>query len=276
MIKYNVRYSINKGNGSIEFTEGKQGTVNASYETGLKEGGVINGVLEGNTLRGNFHNKGNNSSGLIEIVFDENGFNAKWKQGLEPGPMRGKWTGSLNAEPVKETTTGCRPIGIYSAIFDEDEELIESYEAGEKPALIAIGFFDTHLKDTYDEWYGFVGYIVTNTIDKYRTESVLFMDKTGQTASAHDMGGEAMYEDDLNLVEYFQELYPAEWEKIQEVLWEYFQLTEEDEDSDELYLTCANDIPENIRLSTMFSGDMLDLEEVKTSSGTSVGFMITL
>ena len=53
MIKLNEQYSINNGQGSIVFSEGNKGTINAVYEIkGKKDTGVINGVLEGNLLKG--------------------------------------------------------------------------------------------------------------------------------------------------------------------------------------------------------------------------------
>jgi hypothetical protein len=91
MIQYNKAYSINNGQDSILFKEGKGNTVTGEYQ-----GGTLTGAMEGNILKATYHNQKNNSVGLIEITFHENGFNAKWKQGLEPGPMRGKWKGFLN------------------------------------------------------------------------------------------------------------------------------------------------------------------------------------
>ena len=97
MIKLNEEYSINSGQGTIVFNEENKGTVNAEYEIqGNKGKGKINGVLENNILTGTFHVDA--AAGLIEFTFTENGFDAKWKQGIEPGPMKGKWTGSLNSQ----------------------------------------------------------------------------------------------------------------------------------------------------------------------------------
>jgi hypothetical protein len=97
MIKLNEEYSINSGQGTIVFTEGNKGTVNAEYEIqGNKGKGKINGTLENNILSGTFHV--DSAAGLIEFTFTENGFDAKWKQGIEPGPMKGKWTGSLKSQ----------------------------------------------------------------------------------------------------------------------------------------------------------------------------------
>lgn len=90
-IRFNETYSINNGQESIVFKEGKGNTISGDYNDG-----TLTGKLEGNLLKATFHNKKTNGAGLIEFTFNENGFNAKWKQGLEPGPMRGKWKGFLN------------------------------------------------------------------------------------------------------------------------------------------------------------------------------------
>jgi hypothetical protein len=98
-MKLNEEYSINSGQGTIVFTEGNKGTVNAEYEIqGNKGKGKINGTLENNILSGTYHV--DSTAGLIEFTFTENGFDAKWKQGIEPGPMKGKWTGSLKSHSV--------------------------------------------------------------------------------------------------------------------------------------------------------------------------------
>lgn len=103
MIQFNNEYSINNGQGTIMFTEGKQGTINATYKISVKNDfGTINGTLVGNMLKGTYHNTIKNSTGLIEFTFSENGFNTKWKQGIEPGPMRGKWLGKIKDTDTKE------------------------------------------------------------------------------------------------------------------------------------------------------------------------------
>jgi hypothetical protein len=89
MIKLNTPYTIENGD-IVTFEEGKNGTINGAYTDS-----TLTGIMEGNLLKATFHNKKVNVAGLIEITFHENGFNAKWKSGLEPGPMRGKWEGSL-------------------------------------------------------------------------------------------------------------------------------------------------------------------------------------
>ena len=101
MIKLNERYSINNGQGTIVFTEGKRETIYAEYEIkGNKGKGIINGTLENEVLTGTFHVDA--AAGLIEFTFSEDGFEAKWKQGIEPGPMRGKWEGNIGVDSSSE------------------------------------------------------------------------------------------------------------------------------------------------------------------------------
>ena len=51
MIKFNEKYSINNGQGSIIFSEGKKGTVNATYGmSSKKDTGVINGNINANMM----------------------------------------------------------------------------------------------------------------------------------------------------------------------------------------------------------------------------------
>ena len=275
MISYNKKYFINKSLGHVVFSEGISETVNATYEIEKnQEKGVIHGKWEGSVLKAVFHNKGNNTSGNMEFVFSDGGFEAKWKQGFELGPMKGKWIGVAEDYIGEEKANTTRDIGIYSGIFDDDEELCQEFNADEKPVIIAIGFFDTHLEGTDEEWEGFVGYIVTNTMDEFRTESVLFMNRKGEIQSAHDMGGEAICEGDFDLVGYFNELYPNEWSRIQELMWEYFELREEDQDADGLHLTIAKDIPEELQMSTLYPDSIIDLEDVSMHNGISVGLVI--
>jgi hypothetical protein len=90
MIKFNETYTVNNGQESIVFAEGKGNTITGEYNDG-----TLTGTMEGDVLKATFHNKKTNGAGLIELTFHENGFNAKWKLGLEPGPMKGKWNGEL-------------------------------------------------------------------------------------------------------------------------------------------------------------------------------------
>jgi hypothetical protein len=109
MIKFNDIYIINNGQESIVFKEGKGNTISGEYNDG-----TLTGTLEGDVLKATFHNKKTNSAGLIEFEFNENGFSAKWKQGVEEGPMRGKWEGKLEENIMKDNSES----GTFILIVD--------------------------------------------------------------------------------------------------------------------------------------------------------------
>jgi hypothetical protein len=79
MIKLNTPYIIENGD-TVTFTEGKKGIINGSYTNA-----TLTGTLDGNVLKATFQNKKVNSVGLIEITFHNNGFDAKWKNGISYG-----------------------------------------------------------------------------------------------------------------------------------------------------------------------------------------------
>ncbi len=90
MIQYNKQYDLNNGQGWIVFKSVGSGIVSAEYNRG-----TIQGMWDGETLKGEFIDTVSKGQGLIEFQFNENGFNAKWKAGLDEGPMKGKWVGKL-------------------------------------------------------------------------------------------------------------------------------------------------------------------------------------
>ena len=90
MIKLNTPYHVAEENVSVTFIEAKNGEITGSYPNA-----TLTGTLLGNVLSATFHNTAVNTVGLIELTFNENGFEGKWKKGLEQGPMRGKWSGEL-------------------------------------------------------------------------------------------------------------------------------------------------------------------------------------
>jgi len=132
MIKFNDTYSINDGQETIVFTEGKANTISGKYNSG-----TLTGNLDGNLLKATYHNQKNNSAGLIEFEFNENGFIAKWKQGLEEGPMRGKWNGLLSG--AGENTEKRKVEQLWFVVIQENggiEELSFNLSASEITPLI--------------------------------------------------------------------------------------------------------------------------------------------
>ena len=98
MIKLNTPYHVAEENVTVTFTEVKNGAIIGAYPNA-----TLTGTLEGNVLSATFHNTAVNAVGLIELTFNENGFEGKWKNGLEPGPMRGKWSGECVSDSAKDS-----------------------------------------------------------------------------------------------------------------------------------------------------------------------------
>jgi hypothetical protein len=130
MIKLNTVYSIDNGANSVVFTEGKKGSI-----TGTHNEGTMTGFLEGNVFTGTFHNTKVNASGLIEITFHESGFDAKWKNGMEPGPMRGKWVGVLKSDLGKFISKINNPFELNYYIGNDGLSEIMEKLVGQSEAL---------------------------------------------------------------------------------------------------------------------------------------------
>lgn len=118
-MKLNTPYHVAEENVTVTFTEVKNGSITGTYTNA-----TLTGTLEGNLLSATFHNTAVNAVGLIELTFNENGFEGKWKNGLEPGPMRGKWSGTIEANLEKNEVIGYKLYdlneytdnGLYSFI----------------------------------------------------------------------------------------------------------------------------------------------------------------
>ena len=94
MIKFNETYSINNGQGTIVFKDLGNNSVEATYEIkGNKVPGIINGKVDNGNLKSIFQVGA--AKGLMDFTFTEGAFISMWKKGIEEGPMKGKWEGSL-------------------------------------------------------------------------------------------------------------------------------------------------------------------------------------
>jgi hypothetical protein len=123
MIKLNTTYTIDQGSNSIVFSEGNKGSI-----IGTHNEGTLAGFLEGNVLKGTFHNTKVNASGLIEIEFHENGFNAKWKNGMEPGPLKGKWDGRMFISNEQPSDSGTIATQEFIKYIQSDYSMSSAYE----------------------------------------------------------------------------------------------------------------------------------------------------
>lgn len=126
MIKLNTPYHVAKDNVTVTFTELKNGAIIGTYPNA-----IITATLEGNVLSATwltFHNTAVNSVGLIELTFNENGFEGKWKNGLEQGPMRGKWSGTIVTEGGKNEKINNTGISLYSTCQPHEENKLWELE----------------------------------------------------------------------------------------------------------------------------------------------------
>lgn len=121
MLKLNTPYTIDNGD-IVTFNKSKKGTITGTYGEG-----ALTGTLDGNLLKATFTNPKANSKGIIEIAFHENGFDAKWKKGLEPGPMRGKWVGKIE-----------KPIALNASIPNDIKVLLKNKLINPKVGIDAV------------------------------------------------------------------------------------------------------------------------------------------
>lgn len=172
MIKYNETYRINNGKETIVFSTGNDNLVTGEYNSG-----TINGTLVGNVLKGTYENKKNKSVGLINFEFHENGFDAQWKQGEEPGPMRGKWKGLLGEASSSEiqNDASMKKVHYMTIYLDQDAEGNELASSENAADFIyeKINTINTFIKDNIDnEVHGFLFEEFLTSFDSIGNKSI--------------------------------------------------------------------------------------------------------
>ena len=172
MIKYNETYRINNGKETIVFSAGNDNTVTGEYNSG-----TISGTLVGNVLKGTYQNNKNKGVGLINFEFHDNGFDAQWRRGLEPGPMRGKWEGLLGADSSSEflSENTLKRVHYMTIYLDQDAEGNEL--AGSENAAdfiyTKINSINTFIKDRIDnEVQGFLYEEFITSSDSFNNRSI--------------------------------------------------------------------------------------------------------
>ena len=172
MIKYNETYRINNGKETIVFSTGNDNRVTGEYNSG-----TITGTLVGNVLKGTYENKKNKSVGLINFEFHENGFDAQWKQGAEPGPMRGKWEGLLGEASYSEiqNDASMKKVHYMTICLDQDAEGNELANSENAADFIyeKINTINTFIKDNIDnEVHGFLFEEFLTSFDSINNKSI--------------------------------------------------------------------------------------------------------
>lgn len=165
-------------------------------------------------------------------------------------------------------------IGIYSATRSPDTgSFYENLVVNDKPGFIVIGFFGSHWPGSPEEPYGFVGYIIANAEDKGgATESLVWIDNDNCKHVVWVLGGVAMDDDGVDYCSLFMQHYPSEYSKIIELRDSYFKWEAE---SDNQHLLVAKKIADDIRMINVYPDNALDLEDVKMSNGSNLGYYIS-
>lgn len=166
-------------------------------------------------------------------------------------------------------------IGIYSATHNNDtDQFAENLNVGDKPGFIIIGFFGSHWPGSPEDPYGFVGYVITNAEDKGgATESLVWVDYDNCRHTVWVLGDAAIDDEGVDYCAVFKENYPSEFSAIIALRDEYFSWENQ---GDNPHLVVLKPISDDIRLSKIFPGNALDLEDVKKSNGASLGYYVEL
>jgi hypothetical protein len=172
MIELNSTYKIEGSDTKITFSQNEDKTISGIYNDG-----TVNGTLEGNTLKATFHNEVENMDGLMEIIFHQNGFDAKWKKGIEPGPMRGKWKGLLGEASSSEiqNDASMKKVHYMTIYLDQDAEGNELASSENAADFIyeKINTINTFIKDNIDnEVHGFLFEEFLTSFDSIGNKSI--------------------------------------------------------------------------------------------------------
>lgn len=172
MIELNSTYKIEGSDTKITFSQNEDKTISGIYNDG-----TVNGTLEGNTLKATFHNEVENMDGLMEIIFHQNGFDAKWKTGIEPGPMRGKWKGLLGEASSSEiqNDASMKKVHYMTIYLDQDAEGNELAGSENAADFIyeKINTINTFIKDRIDnEVHGFLFEEFLTSFDSIDNKSI--------------------------------------------------------------------------------------------------------
>lgn len=101
-------------------------TIDGNTCTGTyQNNGEFTGTFKDNIVKAKWKNEG--KEGLIELDLSDDELAGKWKQGLEEGPMRGKWNGSIiQAEEPKANGPKTYNLIISASSLDGEKEVSSS------------------------------------------------------------------------------------------------------------------------------------------------------
>ena len=146
-------------------------------------------------------------------------------------------------------------IGFYAGKMNEDDNIEECCYAGDKPDFIILGGFTKN--EGKNE---FIGRVITNWCDKYPTNSLIYGGK-----NVIDQGGIAEDEEGNDLWLTVSKDFPNLLKEITS-LYDYLET-----DSDEEHYNLRSEIPDEIRLFTLYEGNKIDIQNVKKGDGSNLG-----
>ena len=151
-------------------------------------------------------------------------------------------------------------IGFYAGKVNEDDNIEECCYAGDKPDFIILGGFTNN-----DGKKEFIGRVITNWCDKYPTDSLIYGVK-----NVIEQGGFAEDEEGNNLWVTVSNDFPNLLSEI-EILYNFLET-----DSDEEHYNLSSEIPDEIRLFTLYEGNKIDIQNVKKGDGSNLGIELYL
>lgn len=114
-------------------------TIDGDTCTGTyQKNGEFNGTIDGDIVKAKWKNDG--KEGLIELDLSDNKLVGKWKQGIDEGPMRGKWNGSIiKAEESQDNGPKTYNLIISASSSDCEKEVSSSITEVIKKWFTSIG-----------------------------------------------------------------------------------------------------------------------------------------
>lgn len=146
-------------------------------------------------------------------------------------------------------------VRMYAGMIDDDGDVHECCYPGAQPDIIVIGKFDNNEE--------FMGIVIANWCDKYPTDTLIFRDKIVIDIGgwAEDEAGNNLWDDVLK--------YDSEFQSKIERFYDYLEI-----DSDDEHRNIRQEITDDIRLSVLYEGRSINLENVKKGNGYELGLKI--
>lgn len=114
-------------------------TIDGTTCTGTyQKSGTLSGTINGDFVKAKWNNEG--KEGLIELDLRDDQLIGKWKQGIDEGPMRGKWNGfRIKVDETKNIIPKIYNLVISASSSDCEKEVSASVQASLRKWFESIG-----------------------------------------------------------------------------------------------------------------------------------------